>query len=231
MLLGPPGAGKGTQASRLAERLGLLHLSTGDLFREAIATGSDLGRQVEAILDRGELVPDKVTVGMVRERMELPDAADGVVLDGFPRTVSQAEALEELLSDRAQRLDGVLYIQVGEEELIRRLSGRRICRNCGTNYHVQFRPPRQEGVCDICGGVLYQREDDRPETVRHRIQVYLEATSPLIEYYRRRGLLREIDGEGEIEAVQQRIGEAVERPAGKGFPGSLSDGGSVGTPR
>lgn len=211
--------------------MGLSHLSTGDLFRQAIATGSELGRRVEPILDRGELVPDEVTVGVVRERLELPDAADGVVLDGFPRTVSQAEALEELLSDRGQRLDGVLYIQVGEEELIRRLSGRRICRNCGTNYHVHFRPPGQEGVCEVCGGELYQRDDDRPETVRHRIEVYLKETSPLIEFYRRRGLLREIDGEGEIEAVQQRLWEAVERLAGKGFPGALSDGGSSETSR
>ena len=186
---------------------------------------------MEPILDRGALVADEVTVGVVRERLELPDAADGVVLDGFPRTVSQAKALEGLLSDRGQRLDGVLYIQVGEEELIRRLSGRRTCRNCGTNYNVHFRPPAQEGVCEICGGELYQRDDDRPETVRHRIEVYLKETSPLIELYRRRGLLREIDGEGEIETVQQRLWEAVERLAGKGFPGALSDGGSSETSR
>lgn len=164
---------------------------------------------MEAILEQGELVPDDVTVGMVRERLERPDASEGVVLDGFPRTVAQAQALDDLLRDHSQKLDGVLYIQVGEEELVRRLSGRRICRNCGTNYHVIFRPPRQEGVCDICEGELYQREDDKPETVRRRIEVYLRQTSPLIEPYRHRGLLREVDGEGEIEVIHQRLLEAA----------------------
>ncbi len=186
---------------------------------------------MEPILDRGELVPDDITVEMVRERLEAPDAADGVVLDGFPRTVGQAEARGALLGERAQRLDGVLYIQVGEEELVRRLSGRRSCRDCGTNYHVTFRPPRQEGVCDICGGELYQRDDDRPETVRHRIGVYLKETSPLIAYYRGRGLLREIGGEGEVDAVQQRIREVAEALAGSGFSEAPSVGGSEGTPR
>lgn len=209
VLLGPPGAGKGTQAEVLSDWLGIPAVSTGDLFRKAMAESTELGLRAKAYIERGDLVPDEVTVGMVRERLEKSDCEDGVILDGFPRTVPQADALEELLADLDRQLDAALYIGVSREELLRRLGGRWTCRDCGEVYHEIYDPPEEEGVCDTCGGELYQRSDDTPEAQKQRIRVYMEQTAPLYDYYDEKGLLVEIDGEQEIDAVQQDIREAV----------------------
>lgn len=209
VLLGPPGSGKGTQAERLKEQLGLPHVASGDLFRENIGNETELGLLAKGFIDRGQLVPDDVTIAMVRERLQQPDCDDGVILDGFPRTLAQAEALDEILASTGRTLAGVLYIQVPGEELVRRLSGRRICRQCQAPYHVVFSPPAEEGVCDECGGKLYQREDDRPETVRARLRVYHEQTAPLIDCYRRASLLLEVDGAGHIETVNAALLDAI----------------------
>ncbi|MCD6518673.1 MAG: adenylate kinase, partial [Anaerolineae bacterium] len=183
VLLGPPGAGKGTQAKLLQEWLGIPQISTGDLFRAHISQGTELGRLAKEYIDRGDLVPDEVTVRMVEERISQPDCARGAIFDGFPRTVAQAEALDTLLAKRKRRIDIVLYIQVSEEELLRRLEGRWICSQCGAVYHRVYHPEKVPGICDRCGGKLYQREDDTPETQKRRIQVYEEQTAPLIAYY------------------------------------------------
>jgi adenylate kinase len=209
VLLGPPGAGKGTQAELLSEWLEVPAVSTGDLFRKAMAESTPLGERAKAYIDRGDLVPDEVTVGMVEERLEKADCEDGVILDGFPRTVPQADALEELLEDMDRGLDAALYIQVSREELLRRLGGRWTCRDCGEVYHEIYDPPAEEGVCDECGGELYQRSDDTPEAQEQRIKVYMEQTAPLHDYYADKGLLVEIDGEQEIDAVQEDIREVV----------------------
>lgn len=211
VLLGAPGAGKGTQAEYLAEHLQIPHVATGDLFREAYKADTPLGREARAYVDRGELVPDSITVAMLRERLSAPDSRCGVILDGFPRTVEQAQALDRLLAERGQKVDLTIFIRVRPEVLLARLSGRWICRDCQGVYHVLFNPPRQPGVCDACGGPLYQREDDRPETQRRRIEVYLAQTSPLVAYYRDRGILVEVDGEKEIAEVRQDLREAVDR--------------------
>jgi len=205
VLLGGPGAGKGTQAERLAQTLGIPQVSTGDLFRENLKNETPLGLLARGYMERGELVPDEVTVGMVRERLKQPDCAHGAILDGFPRTVAQAEALEALLAELGSRLTVVPYIQVPEEVLLARLAGRWTCKVCGAMYHQLFNPPQQAGVCDRCGGELYQRADDTPQTQQRRIRVYLEQTAPLIDYYRRKGLLVEVDGQGEIDQVQARL--------------------------
>jgi len=205
VLLGPPGSGKGTQAERLKEQLGLPHVASGDLFRENIGNETELGLLAKGYIDRGQLVPDDVTIAMVRERLQQPDCDDGVILDGFPRTLAQAEALDRILASRDRALTGVLYIAVPDEELVQRLSGRRICRQCQTPYHVLFSPPAEEGECDECGGKLYQRDDDQPETVRARLKVYHEQTAPLRDYYRRAGLLVEVNGAGSIEAVSAAL--------------------------
>lgn len=209
VLLGPPGSGKGTQAERLNEQLRLPHVASGDLFRENIRNETELGLLAKGYIDRGQLVPDDVTIAMVRERLQQPDCDDGVILDGFPRTLAQAEALDGILTSTGRTLAGVLYINVPSEELVRRLSGRRICRQCQTPYHVVFSPPAEEGVCDECGGKLYQRDDDRPETVRARLRVYHKQTAPLIDYYCRVSLLVEIDGAGDIEIVSAALLDAV----------------------
>ena len=205
ILLGPPGAGKGTQAEILEKQLGLPHVASGDLFRENLRNETELGRLAKTYMDRGELVPDDVTIAMVKDRLERPDCAAGAILDGFPRTIAQAEALDRMLADMGRRLDGVISFEVDEEEVVRRLSGRRICRQCQTPYHVEFDPPSRDGVCDRCGGELYQRDDDRPETVRNRLRVYFEQTAPLVEYYRKAGLLHTVDATGDIETVTQRL--------------------------
>jgi len=205
VLLGGPGAGKGTQAERLAQTLGIPQVSTGDLFRENLKNETPLGLLARGYMERGELVPDEVTVGMVRERLKQPDCAHGAILDGFPRTVAQAEALEALLAELGSRLTVVPYIQVPEEVLLARLAGRWTCKVCGAMYHQLFNPPQQAGVCDRCGGELYQRADDTPQTQQRRIRVYLEQTAPLIDYYRHKGLLVEVDGQGEIDQVQARL--------------------------
>ncbi len=209
ILLGPPGAGKGTQAARLAKRLGLAHVASGDLFREAVAAQTPLGIKAQGYMERGELVPDEIVVAMILERLAQPDCRQGAVLDGFPRTVAQAEALEEALAAQGKEVDVVLLAHVPDEVVLERLTGRRICRNCQAPYHMTFNPPTREGICDRCGGVLYQRDDDREETVRHRLRVYREQTAPLIAYYRRQGLLREVDGVGEVEEVGERLLRAL----------------------
>lgn len=209
ILLGPPGAGKGTQAALLSQRLGIPHVASGDLFREAMKRGTELGRKAQSYIERGVLVPDEVTSAMIEERLKEADCLKGVVLDGFPRTLEQARALEGILARGEKKVDRVVVIQVSEDTLIERLSGRRTCRRCQANYHILFNPPQKEGVCDECGGDLYPRSDDKEETVRKRFRVYIEETAPLIDYYRRQGLLTEIDGEQGIEGVQRRILSAL----------------------
>lgn len=211
VLLGGPGAGKGTQADRLAEHLGIPHISTGDLFRDNLKRQTELGLLAKGYMDRGELVPDQVTVRMLRQRLLQSDCAKGAILDGFPRTEAQADALEQLLADLGSRLATVLHIQVPDEILLARLSGRWTCKACGTMYHQLYSPPQQEGICDKCGGELYQRPDDTPATQERRIQVYLAETAPLIEYYRHRGLLVDIDGRPGIDEVQAALLAAIER--------------------
>ncbi|MGD8398356.1 MAG: adenylate kinase [Anaerolineae bacterium] len=210
VLLGGPGAGKGTQAERLAENLGIPQVSTGDLFREHLKNETELGQLAQGYMDRGELVPDEVTVGMVRERLARPDAARGAILDGFPRTIAQAKGLEELLAEMGADVSVVPYVKVPEEILLARLAGRWTCRQCGAMYHELFSPPETTGVCDRCGGELYQRPDDTPETQRHRIEVYFDQTAPLIDYYRAQGLLVEVDGRPGIEEIQAELLAIVE---------------------
>lgn len=205
LLMGPPGAGKGTQAERIAGYCRIPHIATGDIFRAAIRDGTELGRQAKSYLDAGQLVPDAVTIGIIRERIGEPDCARGFLLDGFPRTITQAEALEQLLGEMGLQLDLVLNIRVAPTALLLRLTGRRVCRRCGATYHIIYNPPRREGVCDRCGGELYQRSDDSAETVSGRLQVYAEQTATLLEFYRERGLLREVDGELPIDDVWSEI--------------------------
>jgi adenylate kinase len=209
VLIGPPASGKGTQAVMLRKLLDLPHVASGDLFRENLKNETELGRQAKVYMDRGELVPDDVTIAMVTERLSRPDCAGGAVLDGFPRTIAQAEALDRALAGLGHEISVVPYIAVPDEELVERVSGRRLCRVCGGSYHVRFNPPQQPGVCDNDGGELYQRDDDKPETVRKRLEVYWEQTSPLIEYYRAKGILAEINGDQPIEAVAAELRAAV----------------------
>ncbi|MEE9617847.1 MAG: adenylate kinase, partial [Anaerolineae bacterium] len=196
---------KGTQAERLEKELHLPHVASGDLFRENLKNETELGLLAKGYMDKGNLVPDDVTIAMVQERLHRPDCDQGAILDGFPRTQAQAQSLDRLLADMGRRLDGVLYIAVPDEELVSRLSGRWICRRCQTPYHTIFSPPAKEGVCDGCGGELYQRDDDKPETVRARLKVYHQQTSPLIDYYRQAGLLVETDGTGDIDTVSAAL--------------------------
>ncbi|MEA3459132.1 MAG: adenylate kinase [Chloroflexota bacterium] len=210
ILLGAPGAGKGTQADSLSRVLGIPHIASGDLFRQALAEETRLGQLAKDYIERGELVPDDVTIAMVRQRLAALDCRRGAILDGFPRTVEQAVALKRLLAEDGKSVNVVLYIKVSKETLLARLAGRWICRNCGAVYHSIFDPPKEAGKCDRCGGELYQRSDDTPATQRRRIEVYLAQTAPLIEYYRRQGLLVEIDGEKSIEQVWADLLKAVE---------------------
>jgi adenylate kinase len=209
VLLGPPASGKGTQAAKLREALDLPHVASGDLFRENLKNQTELGRKAQAYMDRGDLVPDDVTIAMVMERLSRPDCAHGALLDGFPRTIAQAQALDAALAARGTRVSLVPNIVVPDEVLVERVSGRRLCRTCGEAYHVRFNLPKQLGVCDKDGGELYQRDDDRPETVRKRLQVYWQQTSPLIDYYRQQSLLVEIDGDQAIDDVWADLRAAV----------------------
>lgn len=210
ILLGPPGAGKGTQAKLLSARHGIPHISTGDIFRAAIREGTPLGVRAKEFLDRGALVPDEIVIGIVTERLGAEDCRRGFLLDGFPRTLPQAEALDRYLAETGRPLTAAIDLEVGEEILIRRLTGRRVCRACGAPYHVDTNPPREPGRCDRCGGELYQRDDDQPETVAERLRVYEAQTKPLIDYYERRGLLRRIEGDGgSIEEVDAAIERAL----------------------
>lgn len=205
IFLGAPGAGKGTQAAALAEKLNMVHIASGDLFRNAIEEATELGMQAKSYVERGELVPDKLTTKMVLERMSSPDSKLGAILDGFPRTLAQAEALDETLAKQAEAIDKVIFIRVSEQELLRRLSGRWVCRSCQSVYHTVSSPPKVEGKCDRCGGELYQRTDDKSEAVKIRLQVYFAQTAPLIGYYTATGKLIEVDGEGDAGVVRQRI--------------------------
>ena len=205
ILLGPPGSGKGTQAKLLIEKLGIPQISTGDMLRAAVKARTPLGTEAKVYMDRGGLVPDAVIIGLVRERLQVPDCSRGYILDGFPRTKAQAEALETTLKDLHLSLDHVLCLEVPSEDLVSRIAGRRTCRNCGAMYHLRFSPSKREGVCDACGGETYQRDDDREETVRQRLLVYEEQTAPLIRFYDGRGLLRRISGTGEIAEIFARM--------------------------
>jgi adenylate kinase len=210
VFLGPPGAGKGTQARLAAARWGVPQVSTGDLLREAVAAGTPLGRAARAHMEGGGLVPDPLIIDLAAERLSRADAGRGFILDGFPRTLAQAEALDALLAERSLKLDGVLLFRIPEEELVARLTGRRVCRQCGRNFHVTLSPPRVAGRCDACGGELYQRSDDQEETVRRRLAVYERETRPLVDHYRQPGLLQEIDATGAVPEVFQAIVRATE---------------------
>ena len=210
VLLGAPGSGKGTQAEQICQQFNLIHIATGDLFRENLKNQTELGKLAKTYMDKGELVPDDVTAAMLRERLAQPDTERGIILDGFPRTLPQAEALTEIMDNAGRRIGGVLYIKVFDEELVNRLSGRWICRNCQTPFHTKFKPPTKEGICDVCGGELYQRDDDKPETVRARLKTFHRQTAPLIDYYAEAGLLTEVDGEGEVSEVTERVVAAVQ---------------------
>ncbi len=205
ILLGPPGAGKGTQAKKLVSELGIPQISTGDMLREAVKAGSPMGLKAKSYMDSGGLVPDEVVVGIVEERIQQQDCAKGFMLDGFPRTTAQADALSEMMQKKGIRLDHVVCLEADKEELVRRLSGRRTCRQCMAPYHVEFNPPAKEGVCDRCGGELYQRDDDKEEAIRARLVTYEKQTQPLISYYQSRGLLRLVHGLGAVEEVYNRI--------------------------
>ncbi|MFF5254933.1 adenylate kinase [Streptomyces leeuwenhoekii] len=212
VLVGPPGAGKGTQATRLAEKLSVPHISTGDLFRANISQQTELGQLAKSYMDAGNLVPDEVTIAMAKDRMEQPDAENGFLLDGFPRNVSQAEALDELLVTEGITLDAVLDLEAPEEEVVKRIAGRRICRNDSAHvFHVTYKAPAKEGVCDVCGGELYQRDDDSEETVRKRLEVYHTQTEPIIDYYKAQDLVVTIAATGAVDEVTGRALEALKR--------------------
>jgi adenylate kinase len=209
IFLGAPGAGKGTQAARLAGELGLVHIATGDLFRQALEQGTELGLKAKSYMEKGVLVPDQITISLVLERLSANGAAGGAILDGFPRNLEQAQALDQALAQEGKAIDTVVYIKVSREELLRRLSGRRICRRCQMPYHITDSPPKVPGRCDKCGGELYQRPDDKEESVRKRLEVYFNETAPLVDYYAQRGKLLEIDGKGEVAQVEERLKTAL----------------------
>jgi adenylate kinase len=209
ILLGPPGAGKGTQAKMLVEKYQIPQISTGDILRAAVKEGSPLGKEAKACMDKGELVPDSVVIGIVEERIQQSDCAKGYMLDGFPRTVPQAEALDGMLKNLSSQIDHVVSIEVANEELVGRLTGRRTCRDCGAGFHVMFDPPEKEGVCDKCGGELYQRDDDNVETVTSRLEVYESQTLPLIDYYTAKGKIRPVDGVGDIKEIFGRVTQVL----------------------
>lgn len=209
IFLGAPGAGKGTQAGAVAQKVGLAHIASGDLFRQALAQGNELGKKAKSYMERGVLVPDEITINMVLERIKTPDCQKGIILDGFPRNLEQARALDKALKAQGKAIDKVIYIKVSEDELLKRLSGRWICRNCQTPYHAVESPPRVRGKCDKCGGELYQRADDKVETVKERLKVYFSETAPLIDYYSRAGKLVEVQGEGSVADITGRIISAI----------------------
>jgi adenylate kinase len=205
ILLGPPGSGKGTQGERLQADFRLPYYATGDILRAAVRDGTDLGREAKEYMHRGDLVPDEVIIGVIAERIESPEAADGFILDGFPRTTAQAEALDEAMDRLGRELTAAILIEVSDEEVVRRLSGRRTCVKGGHIFHVDFDPPKKEGVCDICGGQLVVRDDDKPDVVRHRVEEYHSKTEPLVSYYEEKGILRRVDGDHPPEEVSDRI--------------------------
>lgn len=205
VLLGAPGAGKGTQAKKLIEKYGIPQISTGDLLRAAVSAGTPLGKEAKSYMDKGELVPDKVVLGMVEERLKQDDCKKGYILDGFPRNVNQAEALDKMLNNLGMSLDAALSVDVPFDDLMKRLTGRRTCKSCGQMYNVYFNPPKKEGVCDKCGGELFQRDDDKEETIKKRLEVYNSQTAPLIEYYNKKGILKSVNGTGSIDEIFNNI--------------------------
>ena len=209
ILLGPPGAGKGTQAKKISETFSLPHISTGDMLRENISNNTPLGLKAKSYMSRGELVPDELLITIIKDRLSRSDCSRGFLLDGYPRTIPQADALQMILTESSQKLDIVLNIDVDDEELIKRLSGRRMC-SCGTSYHVMFNPPEKEGFCDACNGNLYQREDDKAEAIRNRLVVYKKQTQPLITYYTKKNILQRIDGSKDISEIFEDIKKVLE---------------------
>ncbi|MEN3821918.1 adenylate kinase [Staphylococcus xylosus] len=210
ILMGLPGAGKGTQASEIVKKFPIPHISTGDMFRKAIKDETDLGKEAKSYMDRGELVPDEVTVGIVKDRISEDDAKKGFLLDGFPRTIEQAEALSNIMQELDRKIDAVINIEVPEEELMNRLTGRRICEKCGTTYHLVFNPPKVDGICDLDGGKLYQREDDNPETVANRLNVNVKQSKPILEFYDDKNVLKNIDGSRHINVVTKDVIDILE---------------------
>ncbi len=215
ILIGPPGAGKGTQAQRLADKLKLPHVATGDIFRRAISEETPMGKKAKAYLDGGELVPDEVTNGLIKERLQQEDVKEGFILDGYPRNLNQARALDEILDSLGLELDLALEIDLPDEEVINRLGGRRVCLECGATYHLSFQPPAVEGSCDSCGEQLVQREDDKEETILQRLKVYHQQTEPIIKYYRREGLLRAVDGKATIDEVFAQLLQMIRLYSGE----------------
>jgi adenylate kinase len=209
VLVGAPGAGKGTQAKFIGQHFAIPAISTGDIFRANLAAKTALGLEAKRYMDKGDLVPDEVTIGIVRDRMSQDDLDNGFLLDGFPRTLAQAEALDTMLDELDRPIDAALELRVDEDEVVRRLSGRRTCRKCGHVWHIEFDPPKTEGVCDLCGGELFQRDDDKPDTIRRRLHVYNEQTSPLVGYYRDKGILRTIEAQGKVDEITQRAIDAL----------------------
>nr|WP_274386718.1 adenylate kinase [Paenibacillus polymyxa] len=205
MIMGPPGAGKGTQADVIVKEFGIPHISTGDAFRLAMKQGTPIGIKAKEYIDKGELVPDDVTIGIVEERLQQPDCKKGFLLDGFPRTLAQAEALDQILGRLNTKLDDVINLKVDSDNLLARITGRRVCKTCGTSYHIVFNPPKVEGICDKDGGELYQRPDDNEDSVRTRLDEYSNKTAPLLTFYENQNLLRHIDGEQDIDVVSQNI--------------------------
>jgi adenylate kinase len=205
VLLGAPGAGKGTQAVMLADKMKMVQVASGDLFRKALQGQTELGKKAKVYMDKGQLVPNEITIQMVLERLSAPDVKAGAILDGFPRNIEQAKALDKALKEKSKAIDKAINIEVSEEEVLKRLSGRWVCRNCQTPYHETDNPPKVKGICDRCGGQLYQRDDDKPETIKNRLQVYLKETAPLIEYYKKAGKLVEVVSEGGPENVNKKI--------------------------
>jgi len=211
ILLGAPGAGKGTQAKFIVEKYGIPQISTGDMLREAVAKGTELGRKAKEFMDQGKLVPDDIVIGIVKERLKQKDCERGFILDGFPRTKAQAEALDKIMEEMGKKIDAVINISVPEEEVVRRIVNRRTCRKCGAIYHLIYDPPKKPGTCDRCEGELYQRDDDREEVVRQRFSVYRKSTEPLIDYYRKRGILYDVDGRKDIGEVKAEILSVLEK--------------------
>ncbi len=213
ILLGGPGAGKGTQAKLIVEKYKIPQISTGDMLREAVKQGTELGKKAKEYMDKGELVPDEIVIGIVKERLKQPDCDRGFILDGFPRTIAQAEALDKILDEIGKKIDAVINIQVPEEEIVKRIVNRRTCKNCGAIYHLIYSPPKEPNKCDKCGGELYQRDDDKEETVRERLRVYREQTEPLIEYYQKKGILYNVDGTKDINGVFEEIKSILDKLA------------------
>ncbi len=211
VIFGPPGAGKGTQAKFISERFNIPHISTGDILRDNVREGTALGKKAKVYMDKGALVPDELLIGLIKERLLKPDTRRGFLLDGYPRTLAQAKALDEILDDINKKLDAVVNVDVGANELVRRLGGRLTCRNCQASYNIKSKPPKVPGVCDLCGGELYQRADDTEAAIKNRIEVYKKQTQPLIDYYKKKGLLIDIDGEREIDEVRSDIMRALEK--------------------